>query len=134
MISGFLVGINAQDFQDCALIVTNPATTSSNPFRPFRGQLEEKRTCITYRAVDSAFTAAQSKLGFNQSQGRMRANVNKVGELGTVIHETSRILERRYGLSTDAVAKGLPLIDTTRTLISQHCPAFLMTPRCHLQG
>ena len=87
---------------------------------------------------------AQSKLGFNQSQGRMRANVNKVliniiiiiviviiaiviiaivnifiiivvvttifnaivkifiipmkvGELGTVIHETSRILERRYG-------------------------------------
>ena len=85
----------------------------------------------------------------------------KVGELGTVIHETSKILERRYGdhhidcqhdidhqhpdgidqghhhdhqgLSTDAVAKGLPLIDTKRTSISQHCPAFLMTPRCQLQ-
>ena len=30
---------------------------SSNPFRAFRGQFQEQRTCITYQAVDSAFNS-----------------------------------------------------------------------------
>ena len=53
-----------------------------------------------------------------------------VGDLGTVIHETSRNLAKQYGLSKDAVANGLPLIDTTKTTIESYCPPFLMTPTC----
>ncbi len=53
-----------------------------------------------------------------------------VGNLGTVIHETARNLAKQYGLSKDAVANGLPLIDTTRTTIEDYCPPFLMTPTC----
>lgn len=132
IVSTFFVSVKTQGFRDCALVVTSPTTTiSSNSYRsPYRGQFEEQRTCITYQAVDSAFAEAQTKLGYSRSQ--VGTSVNQVGELGTVLHETSRILERRYGLSTDAVAKGLPLIDTKRTLIHQYCPAFLMTPRCQL--
>ena len=56
-----------------------------------------------------------------------------VGNLGIVIHETSRYLAKQYGLSKDAVANGLPLIDTTKTIIETYCPPFLMTPKCEVR-
>jgi len=56
-----------------------------------------------------------------------------VGNLGTVIHEASRYLAKQYALSKDAIANGLPLVDTTKTYIEQYCPPFLMTPKCEVQ-
>ena len=59
--------------------------------------------------------------------------IQDVGNLGTVIHETARFLAKQYGLSKDAVANGLPLIDTTRTVVEKYCPPFLMTPKCEVE-
>ncbi len=42
--------------------------------------------------------------------------------------ETSRYLASQYGLSKDAVASGLPLIDTTKTSIRQYCPEMFRSP------
>ena len=44
-----------------------------------------------------------------------------------------RFLAKQYGLTKDTIANGLPLIDTTATLIAKYCPSFLMTPRCEIQ-
>ena len=60
-------------------------------------------------------------------------SMQDVGNLGTVIHETARFLAKQYGLSKDAVANGLPLIDTTRTVVEKYCPPFLMTPKCEVE-
>ena len=45
----------------------------------------------------------------------------------------TRYIAKQYGLSKDAIANGLPLIDTTKTLIEGYCPAFLMTPKCEVE-
>ena len=108
-----------QDSSDCALIVTIPPEAGTF-------QLRDRRVCITYDNVNAAFIAAQEKVG--------KAPSNKldqiVGNLGTVISETSRVLSKKFGLPSDAIANGLPLIDTTRTFIHQQCPSFLMKPSC----
>ena len=44
-----------------------------------------------------------------------------------------RYLAKQYALSKDAIANGLPLIDTTKSLVEQYCPPFLMTPKCEVQ-
>ena len=36
----------------------------------------------------------------------------------------------RYGLSTDEIEHGLPLIDTSKTLVREICPAFLSNVHC----
>ena len=70
-------------------------------------------------------------MGLNQVRGHF--TTADVGNLGTVIHETSRNLAKQYGLSKDAVANGLPLIDTTKTNVESYCPPFLMTPKCKVR-
>ena len=53
-----------------------------------------------------------------------------------VLHITflfCRFLAKQYGLTKDTIANGLPLIDTTATLVAQYCPSFLMTPQCEIQ-
>lgn len=85
-------------------------------------------TCITFEAVNAAFAAARESVGLPPVRGEFE--IEDVGNLGTVIHETSRYLARQYGLSKDAIASGLPLIDTTKTDINRYCPSFLMTPQC----
>ncbi len=85
-------------------------------------------TCITFEAVNAAFSAARDSVGLPPVRGKFE--IDDVGNLGTVIHETSRYLARQYGLTKDAIASGLPLIDTTKTVIESYCPSFLMTPQC----
>ena len=48
-------------------VITITIVFSSNPFRAFRGQFQEQRTCITYQAVDSAFTAGDLLTNSNWS-------------------------------------------------------------------
>lgn len=88
-------------------------------------------TCITFDAVNAAFTSARDSVGLPPVRGEFRGE--DVGNLGTVIHEASRYLARQYGLSKDAIANGLPLVDTTKTVIEKYCPPFLMTPHCKAQ-
>ena len=89
------------------------------------------QTCITFEAVNAAFLSARDRVGLKPvNDGKFKAD--EVGALGTVIHEASRFLAKQYGLTKDAVANGLPLIDTTRTAIEPYCPPFLMTPECEV--
>ncbi|CAB0018387.1 unnamed protein product, partial [Nesidiocoris tenuis] len=37
----------------------------------------------------------------------------------------------RYGMGAEDIEKGLPLIDTSKTLIREVCPAFLSDVQCH---
>jgi len=88
------------------------------------------QTCITFEAVNAAFLSAKDRVGLKPVEGKFKGD--DVGALGVVIHEASRFLAKQYGLSADAVANGLPLIDTTKTAIEPYCPPFLMTPECEV--
>ena len=81
--------------------------------------------------MNAAFEQARRSEGLPPARGKF--SPQNVGDLGTVIHETSRFLAKQYGLSKDAVANGLPLIDTTKTIIENYCPNFLMTPKCEVE-
>ncbi len=124
----------------CALIVSGPPPRSS-AFDHANGAFggprdppyQPESTCITYDAVNAAFEAAKRTVGLKRVSPGRHFDSAAVGELGTVIHETSRNLAKQYGLSRDAVANGLPLIDTTKTIVESYCPPFLMTPKCTVE-
>ena len=92
---------HAQPPQQCALII--PAYPSGSD------------TCVTYEAVNAAFVQARDRVGLPPVEGKF--DTDAVGRLGVVVHEASRILAAQYGLSKDAIANGLPLIDTTKSVI-----------------
>ncbi len=97
----------------------------------FGGRGASDSTCITFDAVNAAFDQARQTVGLPPVRGKFTEQ--DVGNLGTVIHETARFLAKQYGLSKDAVANGLPLIDTTKTIVEKYCPPFLMTPKCEVE-
>nr|CAI5860681.1 unnamed protein product [Callosobruchus analis] len=53
-----------------------------------------------------------------------------VGSVGEVLLDVSMNLARTYGLSYEDIEKGLPLIDTSKTLIREICPPFLANVEC----
>ena len=120
----------------CALIVSGPPRSSAfdSASRAFGGPTppyNPDSSCITYDAVNAAFERAKASEGLRPARGKFTSA--DVGNLGTVIHEASRYLAKQYGLSKYAVANGLPLIDTTKTIIESYCPPFLMTPKCEVE-
>ncbi|XP_071750194.1 LOW QUALITY PROTEIN: salivary peroxidase/catechol oxidase-like [Lepeophtheirus salmonis] len=120
----------------CALIIPGPGRSSafdhgSHVFGGSSFDYQGSNTCITYEAVNAAFTTALERVGLPPVRGKF--TTDDVGNLGTVIHETSRYLAKQYGLSKDAISNGLPLIDTTKTIIEGYCPPFLMTPKCTVE-
>lgn len=128
----------SRDDSGCALIIPGSAGKSSLYDHgsvafggPSYGYGGDENTCITYDAVNAAFNAARERVGLPPAKGKFEPA--DIGNLGTVIHETSRFLAKQYGLSHDAVANGLPLIDTTKTAINRYCPPFLMTPKCKVE-
>lgn len=126
-----------QSSRECALIISAPAAKSSRfdqANHAFGGPPPPQdlvTTCITFDAVNIAFERAKAIEGLKPVQGRYTSEA--IGELGTIIHETTRYLAQTYGLSQDAVDNGLPLIDTRRTVIQNYCPPFLMTPKCKIE-
>ena len=120
----------------CALIIPGPARSSafdhaSGVFggSPYQGYPDS--TCITHEAVNAAFASARDRVGLPDSNGKFVTE--DVSNLGTVIQEATRYVAKQYGLSKDAIANGLPLIDTTKTVIDGYCPAFLSTPECKVE-
>lgn len=104
----------------CALIIPGPQGGSSAD------------VCITYEDVNSAFLTAKDKVGLPPvKNGDFKTE--DVGNLGTVIHEATRILAQQYRLSRDAISNGLPLIDTKKTVIEAFCPPFLKDPECKVE-
>ena len=101
----------------CALIIPGPGSD----------------TCVTFEAVDAAFNTALSRVGPLQHQSDEDNLEERSGELGLVIQEASRILASQYNLSKDAISQGLPLIDATKTSITNYCPAALQPPKCEVE-
>jgi hypothetical protein len=101
----------------CALIIPGPGSD----------------TCITFDAVNSAFNTAVGRVGPLKHQGEDDDIEEKAGELGLVLQEASRILASQYSLSKDAISQGLPLIDTTKTVIDGFCPEFFKEPKCEVE-
>ncbi|CAG0923215.1 unnamed protein product, partial [Notodromas monacha] len=130
----------------CALIIPGPGKSAgvdfplggfSNAIGPNRKtqQLAVSQaydgpgTCITYESINHAFHEAKSRLGLPAPSQRDLSNKD-VGQIARVVLETSRIISRQYSLPADAITNGLPLIDTTKTVIDQYCPYFLKFPAC----
>jgi hypothetical protein len=93
----------------------------------------QRSICITYSSVNSAFNAALGRYGPLVHQGPNDILEEKAGELGQVLEETSRILAQQFSLSRDTISQGLPLIDATRTLISNYCPDEFRVPQCQAE-
>lgn len=120
----------------CALIIPGPGKSSlfDHTNQVFGGRqtgYDGQNTCITFEAVNSAFLAARDRIGLPPVKGKFSSD--DIESLGTVIYEASRYLGKQYALSKDAIANGLPLIDTTKTVVESYCPPFLMTPKCEVQ-
>jgi len=120
----------------CALIIPGPPKSSlfdhaNNVFGGRPAPFDSQNTCVTYEAVNAAFQSAKQQVGLPPVRGKFTGL--DVGHLGTVIHETARYLAKQYALSKDAIANGLPLIDTSKSTIEPYCPPFLMTPKCEIQ-
>jgi len=99
-------------------------------FIPGAASAGGQQPCILYEDVNAAFNAAKAKFGLRPVNGRFQTQ--DIGNLGTLIYESARILAAQYKLDKDVVANGLPLIDTTGTAIQQFCPPFLLTPKCEV--
>ncbi|CAB4055842.1 PXDN [Lepeophtheirus salmonis] len=127
-------GAPSSSSSGCALIIPGPGRSSAfdHGSRVFGGSsfdYQGSNTCITYEAVNAAFTTALERVGLPPVRGKF--TTDDVGNLGTVIHETSRYLAKQYGLSKDAISNGLPLIDTTKTIIEGYCPPFFDDSKVH---
>lgn len=121
----------------CALIIPGPGRSSSFDHAsgafgyPSPSSGYSENTCITYEAVNAAFSSARDRVGLPPA--RSKFPTEEISNLGTVIQEATRYIAKQYGLSKDAIANGLPLIDTTKTIVESYCPAFLMTPKCEVE-
>ena len=107
--------------------------------------------CITYRDVDLAFSLAERNLDYFELRYRPRENLTneEMGNLGTVIHETTRILAKvistqaliatlrvclqEYRLDPRLLNEGLSQIDTTKTIIRDYCPEYLLPRHCETE-
>ena len=84
--------------------VTDPKKTPRHVFHPFvsfslfdhannifggsPSQFDGQNTCITFDAVNTAFASARERVRLRPVRGEFE--IEDVGNLGTVIHETSR--------------------------------------------
>nr|XP_053635622.1 peroxidase-like [Cherax quadricarinatus] len=85
-------------------------------------------TCVTFQSVDAAFIAARDRLGLP----RPGKNPGKedLSNLGAVLIETTRNLAKQYNLPKDVLINGVPLIDTSKTIIGSICHDFLLPRKC----
>jgi len=88
--------------------------------------------CISYEDVNAAFSLAARNLDYLPLKFPAEGNFSneEVGNLGTVIHETTRILAKEYQVDPGTATEGFALIDTTKTIISEYCPPYLATKSC----
>ncbi|XP_037080364.1 peroxidase-like isoform X2 [Pollicipes pollicipes] len=114
----------------CALIIPGPGRSSQYDHTrnvlqgpgggpPYAG----KDTCITFDAINAAFDKATRR--YHLRTKTRDVDVEDVGRLGMALTSVAEYIARMYDLPRDAIASGLPLIDTTKTLIGSFCPIFL---------
>ncbi|KAI5748595.1 hypothetical protein M8J76_000496 [Diaphorina citri] len=86
--------------------------------------------CITYDAVNQAYVDARKRIYISQPKNPTQWTPPEVAAVGEVLLDISIQLAKQYDLSYEEVEKGLPLIDTSKTLIREICPAYLSNVEC----
>lgn len=124
--------IEVHNENECALLLDGPGRSSAfdynvNTLRGTPGY-RGPNTCITYDAVNQAYINARKRIQVAQPQGQWTPpDVASVGEL---LLDVSIQLAKAYGLTYEDIEKGLPLIDTSKTLIREVCPPYLANVEC----
>jgi len=119
-----------EEHPPCALLVPGLGKSSLvDRFNNINVRHEADETCITYESVNAAFETAKNKMRLPSTK-KSTLTDSDVDHLANVIVETTRILAKQYGLPGDVIYHGLPLIDTTKTVIDKYCPAFLKDREC----
>nr|XP_018909743.1 PREDICTED: peroxidase-like [Bemisia tabaci] len=120
------------DISDCALVLDLTARSSVFDYtanilqQP--GGYQPPPTCITYDAINQAYLDARKRIGFTEPVGEWRHP--DIATVGEILLDITAQLTRTYGLSRDDIEKGLPQIDTSRTLIQEICPPIFSTVEC----
>ncbi|XP_043221508.1 peroxidase-like isoform X1 [Amphibalanus amphitrite] len=115
----------------CALIIPGPGHSAAfdHALNVFAGPhsaapgYSGKDTCISFDAINAAFDKATQMYGLRPKLHEVE--VEDVGRLGMALTFVAEYIARMYNLPKDAIASGLPLIDTSKTIIGPYCPAFL---------
>jgi hypothetical protein len=91
--------------------------------------------CISYQDVNAAFTQAVQSLPFQPLKFPNIGDFSneELGNLGTVIHETTRIIAKAYSLEPSTVFDVVNKIDTAKTVIAEYCPRYLLNRRCEVR-
>ncbi|KAG7309987.1 hypothetical protein JYU34_004510 [Plutella xylostella] len=122
----------AGDDNDCALYLAGPGRTSAYDYslNLLRGNFgyEGQHTCITYDAVNQAYLDARKRILVSQPKGDWKPE--DFASVGELVLDISINLARTYGLTYEEIEKGLPLIDTSRTLIREVCPPIFSHVEC----
>ncbi|XP_054720614.1 peroxidase-like [Uloborus diversus] len=153
----FLVGVVASYDQpspfsidyspECALVLKqskgspfkrslDPGLSYISEFVPSWQNENIDQTCIRYEDINRALHEARRK--FEEVPWEIKdlssvyPKVNHISIPAEILLETVRILAHRFGLSTDAIAHGLPQIDTSKTAIKEICPTFLQPVKCEI--
>ncbi|CAI6367680.1 unnamed protein product [Macrosiphum euphorbiae] len=119
---------------ECALHLTGPGRTSffdfnTNTLRGGPLGMGQSGQCITYEAVNQAYVDARKRINVAQTNTD-KWTAQELASVGELLLDISIQLTKNYGLSYEEVEKGLPQIDTSRTLIREVCPAFLSNVEC----
>ncbi|XP_020300859.1 chorion peroxidase [Pseudomyrmex gracilis] len=119
--------------EECALILDSRGRTSvyDYTYNLLRGSFPTggAQTCITYDAVNHAYAEARKRINVARPKSEMW-RPEDLATVGELLLDISSNLAHTYGLSFEEIEKSLPLIDTSKTLIREICPAFLSNVEC----
>ncbi|CAH0673918.1 unnamed protein product [Spodoptera exigua] len=120
------------DSSECALYLNGPARSTAYDYsiNLLKGNFgyEGQSNCITYEAINQAYLEARNRILVTLPKGDWKAE--HFASVGELILDISINLARRYGLTYEEIEKGLPLIDTSRTLIREVCPPVFSHVEC----
>ncbi|XP_011642719.1 uncharacterized protein LOC105430734 isoform X1 [Pogonomyrmex barbatus] len=120
--------------EECALILDTRGRTSlyDYTYNLLRGSFPAAggtQTCITYDAVNHAYVEARKRINVARPKSEMW-RPEDLATVGELLLDITTNLAQTYGLTYEEVERSLPLIDTSKTLIREVCPAFLSNVEC----
>ncbi|KAL5282648.1 HPX5 family protein [Megaselia abdita] len=127
------IPFNTQQGSECALLLAGPGRSSLydyniNLLRGSINPFSSDKTCITYDAINAAYLDARNRIHVSQPKGDWKAD--DLATVGELLLDISIHLAKTYGLSYEEIERGLPSIDTSKTLIRDVCPPFFSGVEC----
>ncbi|XP_011868052.1 PREDICTED: uncharacterized protein LOC105562113 [Vollenhovia emeryi] len=118
--------------EECALILDARGRTSvyDYTYNLLRGSFPTAGgTCITYDAVNHAYVEARKRINVARPKSELWRPVD-LATVGELLLDITTNIAQTYGLTYEEIQRSLPLIDTSKTLIREVCPAFLSNVEC----